>query len=159
MKLTLYRQDTKGNWLPVSNFNVQRHERLKIQVQSGVDWLSSVRYTLQGIDLNPIQRNLGTDRIIAPGYNRKSDKQFIAPSTAGSYMVSANWNVLRGWPIQRIQQMTESITINVTDNAQNVQSIEKPGTGDQILSGLKNSAFLVWGLVAFVVLKEVKKLK
>ena len=29
MSLALYRQDQRGNWVPVSNFNVNRNERLK----------------------------------------------------------------------------------------------------------------------------------
>ena len=157
MSLALYRQDQRGNWVPVSNFNVNRNERLKIELQSGVDWLSNVTYSLTGIDLNPIQRNLGTDRIVAPGYNRKSSKEFIAPSTHGTYMGTAKWKDQRGWPIARLVDVQQSITINVTDQAVKPKSVEKPSIGSSIQTGLKTSAFIVWGIVALIVASEVRK--
>ena len=155
--LSLYRQDNKGNYLPVSNFNVNRNERLKIQLDSGASWLSNVSYSLTGIDLNPIQRNLGTDRIIAPGYNRSSSKEFVAPSKPGSYMITANWKVMRGWPVGILRDQQESITINVTDQATSIQSIEKPSIGSSIQTGLKTSAFIIWGILAIIVAREIRK--
>jgi len=155
--LSLYRQDNRGNYLPVSNFNVHRNERLKIQLESGARWLATVSYSLTGIDLNPIQRNLGTDRIIAPGYNRSSSKEFIAPSKPGGYMITANWKVMRGWPVGILVNEQESITINVSDDASSIKSIQKPSTGSTILTGLKTSAFIVWGILALIVAKEIRK--
>ena len=155
--LTLYRQDSKGNWVPVSNFSVKRNERLKIELQSGVDWLSSVKYSLTGIDLNPIQLNLGTDRIVAPGYNRKSSKEFIAPAKNGSYMVTANWKDQQGWPIARLVDRQQSITINVSEQTGSVPTIVKPSIGDSIQTGLKTSAFIIWGILAIIVAREFRK--
>ena len=155
--LALYRQDQKGNWVPVSNFNVRRNERLKVELHSGVDWLSNVTFSLTGIDLNPIQRNLGTDRIVAPGYNRKASKEFVAPSTNGTYMVTASWKDQQGWPISRLVDKQKSITINVTDQASKVTSIAKPSIGDSIQTGLKTSAFIIWGVLAIIVAREFRK--
>ena len=120
-------------------------------------FLASVKYSLTGIDLNPIQRNLGTDRIVAPGYNRKSSKEFIAPAKNGSYMVTANWKDQQGWPIARLVDRQQSITINVSEQTGSVPTIVKPSIGDSIQTGLKTSAFIIWGILAIIVAREFRK--
>ena len=50
-----------------------------------------------------------------------------------------------------------SITINVTDQAVKPKSVEKPSIGSSIQTGLKTSAFIVWGIVALIVAREVRK--
>jgi hypothetical protein len=72
-------------------------------------------------------------------------------------MVTASWKDQQGWPISRLVDRQQSITINVTDQASSVTSIVKPSIGDSIQTGLKTSAFIVWGILAIIVAREFRK--
>jgi hypothetical protein len=158
---TFYRQDVKGNFVPTSNANVNRFERVKIQLDTA-DWLSNVSYSLTGMGLNPLSLSLGTDQIRMPGYGQSSQKEFVSPGVNGTYMIQASWLDRVGiLPIAR--RRNESFTFNVSDGVSTPRATSPKSSitniGSGITSTLKTGSYLVWGVVALVGINFISKFK
>ena len=72
-------------------------------------------------------------------------------------MVTANWKDQQGGPIARLVDRQQSISINVSEQSGSVPTIVKPSIGDSIQTGLKTSAFIIWGILAIIVAREFRK--
>lgn len=155
--ITLYRQDKLGDWIRSTTNTVNRFERLKVEVESS-DWLSTTKFTLTGMGLNPIKRNLGTDTIAVPGYNKKSSINFESPSQPGTYTVQATWKDFIGLlPIAKTRNA--SITLIVADDVPIPPGKSKksiiPDLG--IGSTLKSGSYLVFGILGLLIFREFGK--
>lgn len=157
--LTLYRQDNQGQYVPVTTNLVNRFERVKVSMIGGADWGSRVKFYLKSTGYDAQFKLLGTDKIYLPGSNRETKIEFEVPSTPGTYIVSAEWKETYGFAWPKIRDRSTSLTFNVTDEVGTPKSVSKPSIGSTIQGSLKAGSFLVWGILALVVTREIQKMR
>lgn len=159
--LTLFRQDSKGQYVPVTTNLVNRFERVKVVMIGGADWGSRVKFFLKSTGYDSQFKLLGTDKIYLPGTNRETKIEFEVPSTPGMYIVSAQWIETHGWAWPKIRERSTSLTFNVTDEVGTPRAVTKKDSsiGSTIQGSLKAGGILVWGILALVIVREIQKMK